>query len=237
MALSFKGTIVHLIPTARSFVLADSDGQLVAVHSTNRHLKVGKLATIKATPLADGTYEATNVTFTGHTKIALLHGTVTFVSKTSRYFVISGSGTSIDISTGARNVKRPPFGRSVTVLVGISQGILFQQSIRSLESKPGIVCVEGQFIGLTTVKVDGKPQLELEITTTDQSQSTLGREVFPLSDSQSESLTSAVASGTHVLKICGRHETQVGSLDGKPTGLWNKLTSGYADSDSPVKLF
>jgi 6-phosphogluconolactonase (cycloisomerase 2 family) len=238
-ALTFTGTIVHLIPAAQSFVIAESDGQLVAIHSTHPHLKLGKVVTAQATPLIDGTYKELSLKFTGHVKIALLQGTVTFASQKGHYFVISGSGTSIGIYRSSAGAKSPPVGRSVTILVGISPFGLIQESIRALKTEPTLVCVEGQFVGLTTVKVDGKPQLELELTNTDQSTSgenkLKDKEQFEVTGSQSETIATAVASGSHMLKICGTHSKDK-FLPGAGNSGWNHVKHVYTDSSSPAQL-
>lgn len=245
---TFKGVIVHLIPMARSFVLAEGNGQLVAVHSTDARIKIGKLVTVKAASLIDGTYKAKTLTFAGRTKIALLQGSVTFVSKAQhrylgRYFVLSASGASVPVEqSAATHTKAPPLGRSGTILVSIEHGKLFEQTLRALSMEGAVgttVCVEGQFVGLTTATVNGKPQLELEIANTDQSSSNVvkEKEQFPVTSTQSEILSSVVASGTHMLKLCGAHEKQTGSLQGGSIARWSKLRSAYVDSDSPTKLF
>ncbi len=240
--VSFTGTIVHLIPAAQSFVIAESDGELVAIHSTNTQIAVGKIVTAKTTPLIDGTYKATKLTFTGHANVALLKGTVTFVSTRGHYYVISGSGTSIGLYRLARNATPPGLGTTVTALVAIENRALIQRSVRALKKNPGLICVEGQFVGLTTVTVDGQPQLELEITTTDSSsQSTLtptSDERFPVSQQQSQTLADAVSTSTtdtQVLKLCGRGEKET-TVDGQQDGAWNRVKNIYSDSSSPVQI-
>lgn len=234
LGLSFTGTIVHLIPTAQSFVLAEADGQLVAIHSSDSRIKVGRLVTAKAMPLANGTYRATKLTFTHHTKIALLQGTVTFVSRAGRYFVISGSGASIGIYRLARGAKTPPLGEAVTILVAIHGNALVQETIRQVR-KTGVSCVEGQFVGLTTVMVGGQPQLELEVATTDapSPNAETGKLRFPLTGTQSQSLSVVVASGTHMLKLCGIDER----ASGLQATIWKHTVSAYTDSSNPEKLF
>lgn len=245
---TFSGTIVHLIRGAQSFVLAESDGQLVAIHSSDPRIAPGKLVTAKVTTLLDGTYRARHLTFAHRTRIALLQGSVTFVSKAGNFFVLSDSGTSIGITRTGRHAKTPPLGKLVKILVVIRRDELVQQGIRRLRRAPGIICVEGQFIGLTTEIVNGKPQLALEITSTDQTSTDpskqkhwSGTQKFPVTDTQSESVASAVASGTHVLKLCGRREGLHLINGGKPgtptTGNWSDSTSGFIDSSKPTKLF
>ena len=134
--ISLTGTTVHLIPTAGSFVLATSTGQLYAIHSSNSKLAVGRLATVSATPLLDGTYKAKKVTLGHRVKVALLKGTVTSVSTAEHSFVISAPGTSLSITRHSRRF--PALQQTVTAVVQITKnGTLVQRSLKRLGRQSG----------------------------------------------------------------------------------------------------
>jgi WD40 repeat protein len=239
--ISLSGTIVHLVPTAGSFVLATSTGQLYAIHSTDSKLAAGRQATVSATPLLDGTYKAKKVTFGHRVKLAVLKGTVTSVSTATHSFVISAPGTSVAITRIGSTF--PALQQTVSAVVQIAKsGTLVQRSVKRLAKQRGPACVEGLYIGLTVTQVNGQPQLELVVGSTDSSPKApdKNKNAFPISQKQWDAMSPTLKpTSTHpkMLTLCGTGEK---SKKDKSTGglidTWSNTKSGWLDTKNPTTI-
>jgi WD40 repeat protein len=239
--ISLSGTIVHLVPTAGSFVLATSTGQLYAIHSTDSKLAVGRQATVSATPLLDGTYKAKKLTFAHRVRVALLKGTVTSVSKAAHSFVISAPGTSVSITRIGSAF--PALQQTVSAVVQIARnGTLVQQSLKRLAHNQGPACVEGPYIGLTVTLVNGKPQLELVIGSTDSRAKSTDKNTnaFPISKQQWEAMGQTLkptSKSPKMLTLCGTGErTKKSNSTGSLVNTWGHTKNGWLDGKEPATL-
>ena len=238
--ISLTGTTVHLIPTAGSFVLATSTGQLYAIHSTDSKLAVGRLVTVSATPLLDGTYKAKKVTLGHRVKVALLKGTVTSVSTAEHSFVISAPGTSLSIARHGRTF--PALQQTVTAVVQITNnGTLVQRSLKRLGRQSGPACVEGQYIGLTETRVNGKPQLELVIGSSDRSTKVPDKNTnaFPISQRQWEAMAQTLKPTSNhpkMLTLCGTGEKAKTLLNtGGLVNTWDTTKAAGSTGRTPAR--
>jgi hypothetical protein len=97
-ASTIKGTVVHRSAHARSFVVASAKGHLTAVHA-RRSPAIGRIVRVTARRLRNGTFAAVRVRAHGRRTHARLRGTVTFVDRGHRAFVVSARGASIRVGT------------------------------------------------------------------------------------------------------------------------------------------
>jgi hypothetical protein len=93
-AKSLNGTVVHHVTRAHSFVIAGSNGKLVAIHSARRP-SIGRVVSVTARRLSNGTYSAKRVRQGASRRHARLRGTVTHVNRQAGTFVLSARGTSL----------------------------------------------------------------------------------------------------------------------------------------------
>lgn len=94
---TIKGTVVHRSDHARSFVVASATGHLTAIHA-RRSPAIGRVVRVSARRLANGTFASVRVRAHGRRTHARLRGTVTFVDRRHRAFVLSARGASIRMS-------------------------------------------------------------------------------------------------------------------------------------------
>jgi hypothetical protein len=111
-AKSLHGTVVHHVTRAHSFVIAGSNGKLIAIHSARRP-SVGRVVTVTARRLSNGTYSAKRVRQGASRRHARLRGTVTHVNRQAGTFVLSARGTSLLIHRRARGARAADAGPSV----------------------------------------------------------------------------------------------------------------------------
>ena len=117
-----RGTVVHHVFRAHSFVVAARGGRLVAVHAP-RSPQLGERLALRAVRLHDGTYRllgrerrlgrASHVRISGH---------VSFVNARGREFVLSAPGVSMLVRmrrSAARDAESPPVVGSEVSATGI----------------------------------------------------------------------------------------------------------------------
>lgn len=232
------GTVVHVVPSTDSFVLATAPGKLYSVHASDRQVTVGRQTKVKVVALPDGTYTGKKVGLGSYERIALLQGTVTYVSSAGRYYVLSGPGLSIAVYLG-RHVPLPTLQKNVTALVRITRrGSLVQQTMRDVRRHHGEACVEGQLVGLVEARVRGKLTLELEINSTDAPSkgSKPSIQKFPITEKQwNNALTFVNPTAKHppMFRLCGEGETQTTST----VVSWTRLVNGWGlSTNEPIKF-
>jgi hypothetical protein len=119
-ASTLRGTVVHRVSHAHSFVIATRSGTLRAVHS-HRHPALGRDVSVRARRLSDGTYSARSVATRRHTRRhAKLRGVVTHVDRAHEAFVLSGQGTSIVVHDAQAPTTMPAVGQNATVDVTLT---------------------------------------------------------------------------------------------------------------------
>jgi uncharacterized membrane protein YgcG len=111
-AKSLHGTVVHRITHAHSFVIAGGSGKLIAIHSARRP-SVGRVVSVTARRLSNGTYSAKTVRQGSTRRHARLRGTVTHVNRRAGTFVLSARGTSLLVHRRARGARAADAGPSV----------------------------------------------------------------------------------------------------------------------------
>jgi hypothetical protein len=98
-------TVVHATSRTHGFVVADSRGHLVAVHSS-RTVSAGHRVTLKLRRLSNGTYAVRSLRRRGARHRARLRGTVTYVAAAAHAFVLSSRGVSVLVRTPAGHSPR-----------------------------------------------------------------------------------------------------------------------------------
>ena len=124
-ASSLHGVVVHRNHRAHSFVVANANGRMAAVHAT-RSPRVGSRVSLKATKLANGTYRGSRIRGHGRAHRARLRGIVTFVDRANRRFTLSSRGVSLLVRLGKRprqasDPTLPAPGDDVTVTTDLDQ--------------------------------------------------------------------------------------------------------------------
>jgi hypothetical protein len=95
-AATLKGTVVHANKRAHSFVVAGRSGKLAAIHA-RKSPRVGRLVTVRARKLRNGTYGASRVHVGRRSHRAHFRGVVTFVDRAHARFVVSARGVSLAV--------------------------------------------------------------------------------------------------------------------------------------------
>ncbi len=115
--LTLAGTVVNVNAEARSYALADREGQMSAIHDKHPP-KPGTKLEVPVRQLANGTYaEAGNRDVKGKKTSAKIGGLVTFRDPALNAFTISRTGASVLVYAGGATV--PDVGALVTAAVGI----------------------------------------------------------------------------------------------------------------------
>jgi hypothetical protein len=119
--VTLRGVVVHRNARAHSFTLAGARGQLLAVHA-RRSPRVGRSVVVRARRLRNGTYAATAVRVGKLRRHARIRGTVTYVNRSGRSFVVSARGVSLLVHAGHVRLRAvaaasdlPSVGDDVTV--------------------------------------------------------------------------------------------------------------------------
>lgn len=97
-AQALHGTVVHHNRHGHSFAVAARDGSLHAVHA-RRLPAVGRVVTVAARRLSNGTYAARGIHGRGHRGHTHLQGTVTYVDPSGKRLVLSSNGVSLLMRT------------------------------------------------------------------------------------------------------------------------------------------
>jgi hypothetical protein len=104
-AQTLAGTVVHHDGRAHSFVVAERNGHLAAVHASKLPA-VGRVVRVNVTRLHNGTFAAHAIHLGAHVAHVHLRGVVTYVDHRRHGLVISARGVSLLVRThGARFVK------------------------------------------------------------------------------------------------------------------------------------
>jgi hypothetical protein len=122
-AATLKGVVVHKNSRAHSFVIADRQGHLSAIH-VKRAPRTGRTVVVNAHRLRNGTWAASKIRVGHAAHRARIHGTVTFVNAVKRAFVVSARGVSLLVHRGHRGRAAaadalPPVGTVVTVDINV----------------------------------------------------------------------------------------------------------------------
>ncbi len=115
--LTLAGTVVNVNTEARSYALADREGQMSAIHDKHPP-KPGTKLEVPVRQLANGTYaEAGNRDVKGKKTSAKIGGLVTFRDPALNAFTLSRTGASVLVYAGGATL--PDVGALVTAAVGI----------------------------------------------------------------------------------------------------------------------
>lgn len=109
------GVVVHLVPAAKTYVIATDTGELVPVHADKLQDLGTKVQTV-VHQLANGTFGERKITKKGSSKTAKLSGTVTYVDPTARVYSVSVRGASLLVHVPQQQTDPlPQLGELVTV--------------------------------------------------------------------------------------------------------------------------
>jgi hypothetical protein len=189
-AATIRGVVVSHNARAHGFVVAERSGKLASVHS--RHSPaLGRLVTVRARELRNGTFEAQHVTARPQVRHrVLIHGVVTYVNRRRGEFTVSAGGASLlvhqrrsagraaDTTTGS---SLPSVGDDVSVETQITdQGDLEDQGVQQTGTTTQNIDVEGTILsvnntpgttvdgtatsGTLTISADGEDNTNQSIT-------------------------------------------------------------------------
>jgi hypothetical protein len=123
-AKTLRGTVVDRSPKTQKFTVADRAGKLISVHA-RRAPGVGRSVTVSARRLRNGTFAAKRVAVGRRKSSVRIRGTVTFVDRGARAFVVSARGVSMLVHGGRTSRARaraaaigdglPAVGTQVTI--------------------------------------------------------------------------------------------------------------------------
>jgi hypothetical protein len=89
------GTVIHLFHEAHGYTVATKEGELIALHATDKEPKLGDKLKTTVKPLANGTFKQLKPKVTGHSDTSSFHGTVTFADQQSGVYSVSAPGVSL----------------------------------------------------------------------------------------------------------------------------------------------
>lgn len=162
-AQTLRGTVVHRNARAHSFVIANAHGMMAAVHS-RRALKPGRVVSVNARRLRNGTFALRSARVLGRSSHARIRGTVTFAKRGE--FVVSDTGTSVLVKDTSGSSQTPPVGTNVQVDGTIDdQGDIQEQDVQQTGNASGNMKLEG-----TVLSVDQTART-LSISADDDNQS------------------------------------------------------------------
>jgi hypothetical protein len=135
-----RGVVVHTIPAANTFVLADPLGHLATIHAAGTLPSLGNKLAVGVDSLSDGQYLQTCLTTrTGTQSTVTLNGYVSEVSKSNGVFVLSVAGASILMHRTPAG-KLPALFHDVTVKASITpSGLMdtkFKHDFGSTANRP-----------------------------------------------------------------------------------------------------
>jgi hypothetical protein len=156
-AKTLRGTVVHRSPKAHKFAVADRTGKLFSVHA-GRTPAVGRSVTVSARRLRNGTFAAKRVVVGRRMTSTRIRGTVTFVDRGARAFVVSARGVSMVVHGRTSRARArvaavgdglPAVGTQVTVDATLDQrGEMQTQEIHEHGEDQGTIELEGIVIAL-----------------------------------------------------------------------------------------
>ena len=148
-AATVRGIVVHHNHQAGSFTVATRNGALRAIHGP-RKPAVGRSVKVTARQLRNGTFAAKRVRVGAKHRRARIRGTVTYVNRRARRFVVSARGVSlaVDAGGGGRAVAAsamPAVGDRVTVDANLDEqtGDVAAQDVASHGEDGGTIELEG----------------------------------------------------------------------------------------------
>lgn len=181
-AAKLHGVVVQHNHRSHSLELALRGGRLVSVH-TRRNVSAGRVVTISATRLRNGTYVLHSLRTSHRVRHSVrIRGVVTFVNRQRGQFTVSGGGASLLISSPRHRLSRataasggtmPTVGEEVSVETSIdSQGNLEDQGVQDEGSATGSIELEGTILAVDTtstpntltVSADGEDQSGQSVT-------------------------------------------------------------------------
>lgn len=156
-AATVKGTVVHKSARSHSFVVASKTGRLTAVHA-RRSPRVGRSVVVRARRLSNGTLSATKVRSGARRTRAKVRGTVTYVDRRTRSFVVSARGVSLVVHrhrAAGRAVAAteilPPVGSVVTVTSNLADdGDIEAEDVQEHGEDTGGTELEGHILAIDT---------------------------------------------------------------------------------------
>jgi hypothetical protein len=89
------GTVVHLSHGGRGYVVATSDGQLLAFHTPKAPTTLGDRLKVTVRALQNGTFQERSTKLLGHADKASFQGTVTFADQQAGTYTVSVRGVSL----------------------------------------------------------------------------------------------------------------------------------------------
>lgn len=170
-AATVRGVVVAHNKRAHGFVVAQRSGKLASVHST-RSPSLGRMVTVRARELRNGTFAARHITAGRQVRHSvLIHGVVTFVNRRRGEFTVSAGGASLlvhrrhaagraaDASSGS---SIPSVGDEVTVTTQLDdQGDLEDQGVQQTGTDTQNIDIEG-----TILSIDNTPGTTVDGTAT-----------------------------------------------------------------------
>lgn len=156
VAATIKGTVVHKNAGAQSFTVATPQGTLRAIHA-RRSPGIGRVVTVVARKLNNGTYGVKSVVARGKRTHARVRGTVTYANAGLGVYTVSARGVSLLIKQGrgsgrtaANTVPNP--GTKVEVDVGLNDsGDLEEQDLQETGQDTNGISLEGTVLAVDPV--------------------------------------------------------------------------------------
>ena len=183
------GTVVHHNGRAHSFAVADTRGDLFAIHA-RQSPGIGRRVAVTVSGLRNGTFSERQVRVAGRNRHVRLRGMVSFASRRHGFFVLSGDGVSMIVRPSrGHSDQMPPVGSEVTATGEVDdQGDLDEQSVQDNGGAPHTIDVEGTILSIDnsartiTVSADDDEQSGSSVvvsvpTSFDLSKFTVGQEV------------------------------------------------------------
>ncbi|HET9721334.1 MAG TPA: hypothetical protein VFP55_14735 [Solirubrobacteraceae bacterium] len=178
-AARLHGVVVQHNVRSHSLELALRGGRLASVH-TRRNVSVGRVVTISARRLRNGTYVLRSLrTARSVRRNVRIRGVVTFVNRRRGEFTVSGGGASLLVrrphrlagAASAGSTTLPTVGEDVSVQTSIDQqGNLEDQGVQNDGTATGAIELEGTILAVNTtsstltVSADGEDQSGQSVT-------------------------------------------------------------------------
>lgn len=161
-AKTLNGTVVHKNARAHAFVVASRGGRLAAIHA-HRLPSVGRVVTVSARRLRNGTFVARHIRIRSHSRRrhARIRGSVTFVRPRHRSFVVSVRGASILVhgararrmATASAAGSLPPVGSVVEINATLDdQGNLESNEVHQVGEVTSGIELEGVVLAVDPLK-------------------------------------------------------------------------------------
>ncbi len=181
-AATLRGVTVQDNARAHTFVIADAHGRLSEIHA-RRAPRVGTRVVISARRLRNGTYALRRLEARGSARRARMRGTVTYVNRSRREFVVSARGVSLLVHRGAPVASRrlaprlvgpapalPAVGSVVALDASVSGGDISTQTVADQGTASTGVDLEGTVLsvdaaaGTISISADDAEQSSAALT-------------------------------------------------------------------------